>query len=480
VSRDVLIGIDQGTSGTRTVAFDLRLRPLADTYRPAQVSHPQPGWIEKDADETVLTVEESLAEVVAAVCSERVAAVGLDNEGETVVAWDAESLAPLAPAVVWGCRRSQPIVDRLAASADGAEIERISGLPLDPYFSATKIRWLVENVLQVATAADEGRLRAGTLDAYLCARLGGGARTEPSTAGRTQLQALARPGTWDPDLLRLHGVDPAWLPPIGDSAGDFGDLAGQPLRGLLVDQTASLAGHGCLVEGMAKATYGTGIFLLQNAGEEAPSGLEGVLPIIAWTIGGRTTYAIDGGVFSAGTVIDWLRDGIGIIETPAETAVLAESVPDAGGVRFLPALAGLGAPWWRSDARGAFAGITSGTTRAHLVRAALDSLAFRVRDIVEALPARPPSLRADGGLTANAYLVQRQADVLGLPVEVAPVAEATALGAAAMAGVGAGLLDLDQLAELAGGGRAVEPRDVQRADEDYQAWHAFADGASRL
>jgi len=280
--------------------------------------------------------------------------------------------------------------------------------------------------------------------------------------------------------LRLHGVDPAWLPPIGDSAGDFGDLARQPLRGLLVDQTASLAGHGCLVAGMAKATYGTGIFLLQNAGEDAPSGLEGVLPIIAWTLGGWTTYAIDGGVFSAGTVIDWLRDGIGIIETPAETAALAESVPDAGAVRFLPALAGLGAPWWRSDARAAFAGITSGTTRAHLVRAALDSLAFRVRDIVEALPTRPPSLRVDGGLTANAYLVQRQADVLGLPVEVAPVAEATALGAAAMAGVGAGLLDLDQLAELAGGGRAVEPRDVQRADEDYQAWHAFADGASRL
>ena len=327
VSRDVLIGIDQGTSGTRTVAFDLGLRPLADAYRPTEVSHPQPGWIEKDADETVRTVEESLAEVVAAVGADRIAAVGLDNEGETVVAWDAESLAPLAPAVVWGCRRSQPIVDRLAASGDGAEVERISGLPLDPYFSATKIRWLVENVLQVATAADEGRLHAGTLDAYLCARLGGGARTEPSTAGRTQLQALHRPGTWDPDLLRLHGVDEAWLPPIGDSAGDFGDLAGQPLRGLLVDQTASLAGHGCLAEGTAKATYGTGIFLLQNAGQQAPSGLEGVLPIVAWALGGRTTYAIDGGVFSAGTVIGWLRDGIGIIETPAETAALAESVP---------------------------------------------------------------------------------------------------------------------------------------------------------
>lgn len=480
MSRDVLIGIDQGTSGTRTVAFDLRLRPLADAYREADVTHPRPGWIEKDAAQTVRSVEESLAEVVATVGADRVAAVGLDNEGETVVAWDSQTLRPLAPAVVWGCRRSQPIVERLAAAGRGEEIERISGLPLDPYFSATKIRWLVEEMPMVAVAADAGRLRAGTLDAYLSARLGAGARTEPSTAGRTQLQALARPGVWDPDLLRLHGVEEGWLPPMGDSAGDFGGFAEQPLRGLLVDQTASLAGHGCLAEGMAKATYGTGIFLLQNAGERPPVGSQGVLPIIAWTLGGRTTYALDGGVFSAGTVVSWLRDGIGIIESPAETAALAESVPDAGGVRFLPALAGLGAPWWRSDARAVFAGITSGTTRAHLVRAALDALAFRVRDIVEALPAKPPSLRVDGGLTANAYLVQRQADVLGIPVEVAAVAEATALGAAAMAGVGAGVLELDELASLAGGGRVVEPRGVDQADDDYREWHTFADAASRL
>ncbi|HWG81747.1 MAG TPA: FGGY family carbohydrate kinase [Gaiellales bacterium] len=225
----ILIGVDQGTSGTRAVAFDQRLRPLGESYQPAHVSHPQPGWIEKDADETVATVERALGDLTAQLDGE-VAAVGLDNEGETVVAWDAETLRPLAPAIVWGSRHSQPIVERLEASGHGPRIQELSGLPLDPYFSATKIRWLVENDEAVAAAASEGRLRAGTLDAYVCARLGDGARTEPSTAGRTQLQALAAPGSWHPELLELHGIDPAWLPPIGPSAGHFGKLAGLPLR----------------------------------------------------------------------------------------------------------------------------------------------------------------------------------------------------------------------------------------------------------
>ena len=225
----ILIGVDQGTSGTRAVAFDQRLRPLGESYQPAHVNHPQPGWIEKDADETVATVERALGDLTAQLDGE-VTAVGLDNEGETVVAWDAETLRPLAPAIVWGSRRSQPIVERLEASGHGPRIQELSGLPLDPYFSATKIRWLVENDAAVGAAATEGRLRAGTLDAYVCARLGDGARTEPSTAGRTQLQALAAPGSWHPELLELHGIDPAWLPPIGPSAGHFGKLAGLPLR----------------------------------------------------------------------------------------------------------------------------------------------------------------------------------------------------------------------------------------------------------
>jgi glycerol kinase len=475
-----LIGVDQGTTGTRAVAFDLRLRPLAESYQPATVRHPQPGWIEKDATETVATVERALSQLTQEVSGE-IAAVGLDNEGETVVAWDAETLQPLAPAVVWGSRHSQPIVERLAAAGHGPGIEQLSGLPLDPYFSATKMRWLVENDPAVsAAAADPGSLRMGTLDAYLCARLGDGARTEPSTAGRTQLQALATPGAWDTELLELHGVQAGWLPPIGASAGDLGTLAGLPLRALLVDQTASLAGHGCLLPGMTKATYGTGIFLLQQAGASPPADANGLIPIVAWQLGDAPAYALDGGVFSAGTVITWLREGLGAFADAAESEALARRVPDTGGVRFLPALAGMGAPWWRPDARAVIAGITAATTRAEIVRAALDALCFRVRDIVDRLPQRPAVLRVDGGLTANGYLLQRQADVLGIPVEVAEQQETTALGVAAVAGIGAGLLTIDDLAELTAGGRRIQPVDVRSADADYRAWLAFAEAASQM
>jgi glycerol kinase len=474
-----LVGVDQGTTGTRAVAFDLRLQPLAESYQPATVRHPQPGWIEKDATETVATVERALAELAGQLSGE-IAAVGLDNEGETVVAWDAETLQPLAPAVVWGCRRSQPVVERLAAAGHGPRIEQLSGLPLDPYFSATKMRWLVEHDRAVAAAADRGGLRMGTLDAYLCARLGEGARTEPSTAGRTQLQALATPGVWNPELLALHGVRAEWLPPIGASSGELGTLAGRPLRALLVDQTASLAGHGCLLPGMTKATYGTGIFLLQQAGPAPPAEANGLIPIVAWQLGDAPAYAVDGGVFSAGTVITWLREGLDAFADAGESEALARRVPDTGGVRFLPALAGMGAPWWRPDARAVIAGITAATTRAEIVRAALDALCFRVRDIVDRLPQRPAVLRVDGGLTANGYLLQRQADVLGIPVEVAEQPETTALGAAAVAGIGAGLLSIDDLAELTAGGRRVQPVDVGSADADYRAWLAFAETASRL
>jgi glycerol kinase len=480
----ILIGVDQGTSGTRTVAFDLELRQVAEAYRPSQVSHPRPGWIEKDADQMVATVEESVAEVVDAVGGRgEVAAIGLDNEGESVVAWDAGTLAPLAPVVVWGSRVSQPVVKRLEAAGAGGEIESLAGLPLDPYFSATKVRWLAESVPAVAEAASAGSLRVGTLDAYLCARLGSGARTDASTAARTQLQALAAPGDWDARLLELHRVERDWLPPVGPSVGELGELCGVPLRGMLVDQTASLAGHGCVAEGMAKATYGTGIFLLQNAGGRPPADLRGLLPCVAWGNADGVVYARDGGVFSAGTVISWLRDGLGAFGSAAESGPLAESVPDTAGVRFLPALAGLGAPWWRSDARALISGVTSGTTRAHIVRAALDSLAFRVRDVVDALPERPDVLRVDGGLTANDYLVQRQANVLGIPVLIASQPETTALGAAAFAGVGAGLLTMDDLARLTGGGRLVEPAGVAAvasADDEYRVWHTFAEGAAAL
>jgi glycerol kinase len=452
------------------------------------VEHPRPGWDEKDAEAVVASVAETLADVVAQVGAERVTAVGLDNEGETVVAWDARTLRPLAPAVVWSCRRSEPMVRELRAAGVGGRVEALAGTPLDPYFSSTKIAWLLRESEAVRTAAAAGRARFGTLDAYVCARLGDGARTEPSTAARTQLQELRRPGGWSDELAAVFGVDAATLPPIGPSAGDLGSLRVEgvgrplPLRALLVDQTAALAGHGAVAAGAAKATYGTGIFLLAHAGGEPPALAHGLLPTLAWEIGGAAAYALDGGVFSAGSALDWLVS-LGLVESPAGSEALAASVPDAGGVRFLPALTGLAAPWWRTDARAVWSGMTAHTTPAHLVRAVLEALAFRVRDIVEALRAAgtaPAVLRADGGMTANRWLMQRQADVLGIPVRIAATAEATALGAAAAAGVGAGCWSLADLERLGVTGETIEPSPESegRRDAEHAEWRAFVERQS--
>ena len=472
------LGIDQGTTGTRVVAFDEAWSPVADEYRPVPSEHPRPGWVQKDAAAVVESVRDAVAAVTRTVGAGAIAATGLDNEGETVVAWDAQTLEPLAPAVVWSCRRSEQIVERLRAHGAEDRVRELAGTPLDAYFSSSKITWLLENDDAVKAAAAAGRARFGTLDAYLLARLGDGARTEPSTAARTQLQAIARPGVWDPELCEIFGVDPATLPPIGESTGDLGTLAGLPLTAMLVDQTAALAGHGCITQGAAKATYGTGVFLLAHAGTTPPRDPGGLFPAVAWTTAGATSYALEGGVFSAGSAVNWLRDSLAMISRPAETEQLARSVPDAGGVRFLPALTGLAAPWWRSAERATWAGMTAHTTRAHLVRAVLESITLRVRDIVEALAAagtRPEVLRVDGGMTRNAWMMQHQADLLGIPLRISPTAEATALGAAAFAGIGDGSVALGELAALSEAGATVEPAAGSGAwrDEEYGAWLEF-------
>ena len=452
------------------------------------MQHPHPGWDEKDAEAVVASVAETLAEVTAQVGADCVTAVGLDNEGETVVAWDAQTLRPLAPAIVWSCRRSEPLVRELASSGVGARVEELAGTRLDPYFSSTKIAWLLRENEAVRTAAAAGRARFGTLDAYVCARLGDGGCTEPSTAARTQLQELRRPGVWSQELAQVFGIDTATLPPIGPSAGDLGSLRVEgvgrplPLRALLVDQTAALAGHGAVATGTAKATYGTGIFVLANAGGTPPTSASGLLPMVAWDIGGVTTYALDGGVFSAGSAIDWLVS-LGLVASPEESGPMAASVADAGGVRFLPALTGIGAPWWRPDARATWSGMTAHATPAHLVRAVLESLCLRVRDIVEALRAAgtaPDVLHVDGGMTANRWLMQRQADVLGIPVRIAGASEATALGAAAAAGIGAGCWSLADLARLGAGGETIEPApdSDRRRDDEYAEWRAFVERQS--
>jgi glycerol kinase len=487
----IVLGIDQGTTGTTVVAYDERLRPLAQAYRALPNRYPRPGWVEQEPGDVVTSVVEAVAEVLPHIGGPRaVVAAGLANQGESVVAWDSQTGEPLSPVIVWSDERGREVSDRLRDEGHAERIRALTGLYLDPYFSAAKLRWLLDHNVAVRAAAERGALRVGTLDAWLAYQLGGGRHlTDHSTASRTQLAGLGS-GAWETELLTLFGVPLAALPEIQPTIGDWGDLAhaawggALPWRASLVDQPAALAGHGCVAPGEVKVTYGTGCFVLANAGHAPPAPPEGLLAAVAWSSATRRTFAFDGGVFTAGTAMQWLR-GVGLITDVAETAELANSVPDTGGVRFLPAITGLGAPWWSPDARGIFSGITASTTRAHLIRAVFDAIAYRVRDILEAIwvayPDRPSVLRVDGGLTKNGYLMQRQADLLGLTVAVDGATEATARGAAALAAIGVGFLSERDITSLVVTGASYEPMiSADRRDTDYAAWRAWATRAIAL
>jgi glycerol kinase len=490
VSEQLIVAIDQGTSSTRAVAFDLQLRPMAHAARRLTVQHPKPGWVEQDPLEILESVIETSGAVIEAIGGpERVAAIGLDNQGETVVAWDGRSGSPLAPAVVWQCRRSEAIVAELAAHGDESWVRELTGLPLDPYFSAGKLTWLLRNVPAVRAAAEAGSLRLGTVDAWLSQHLAGEPLTDPSTASRTQLFELEAL-RWGDRLLQLFAVPREALPRVVPTAGELGEWRHPawpdhplPLRAMVCDQQAALAGHGCFVPGTAKATYGTGVFVLANAGTTPPpSGA--LLATVAWQLSGdeATSYALVGGVFAAGTLLEWL-ERLGLF-SPAATEQLASSVADSGGVRLLPALAGLGAPWWRPEARGVIAGLTAAAGPAQLAHAALDGIAQRVADVVDALDAAgagPSELRVDGGLAANGHLLQRQADLLGRPIVVGSEEEATVLGTAGLAGIGAGLLDRSVIASANPPRRVIPPRlaPAARAAE-REGWHEFVIAALQL
>jgi glycerol kinase len=487
----LILAIDQGTSSTRTLAFDAGLRVVASAERRLSVSHPRPGWAEQDPLEILASVVETVTDVLRSVGGrERIAAVGLDNQGETVVAWDARDGQPLAPAILWQCRRSEAIVRGLADRGLGPAISDRTGLPLDAYFSAGKWRWLLDEVPEVAAAARAGTLRLGTVDAWLTARLGDVPRTDASTASRTQLFSLDGMA-WDPELAAWFGVPLDTLPRVVPSAGQLGDIrhpawgGSLPVRAMLCDQQAALAGHGCVEPGQLKATYGTGAFILADAGPSAARRPAGLLTSVAWSVEPEgATYAFDGGVFSAGSLLDWLVD-MRLVDDGPDADRLAGTVPDTAGVAILPALGGLGAPWWDGEARGAITGISAATTRAHVARAAFDAIAHRVADIVEAmtpvLPSPPPRLRVDGGLSRSAVLVQRQADLLGIPVEIADNDESTALGVAAMAQVGDGRRSLASLAEIAGHGRQVVPAIASdRRLEERRRWRRYVEAVSAV
>ena len=489
---DLVLAIDQGTTSTRAIVFDKELHSVASTSVPLEATHPQPGWVEQDPEAILDSVVRSVGQVLREVGGpERIIAAGLDNQGETVVAWDAEDGRALAPAIVWQCRRSKVIVERLRSAGAEPSVRARSGLPLDPYYSAGKLTWLLENNTEVQSAAARGTLRLGTIDAWLTARLDGGdARTDRSTASRTQLLSLATLA-WDPELLAWFGISEWTLPRLVSTVGDLGRVAhvswkgSVPLRAMACDQQAALAGHGAFEPGAIKATYGTGVFVLANAGtrREATPDLE---TSIAWTCpDGATSTVVQGGVFAAGALIDWLRDSLGLVADAAETEVLARSVPNAAGVRVLPALAGLGAPWWRPDALAVVAGLSFAANRAHIVRAALDGIAHRVADVVESISAVLPGpidrLRVDGGLTANGYLMQRQADLLGMPVDIANVAESTALGIAGLAGLGANWGDVATIRSANPVRLTYEPRLGTRARiEERDDWWRFVAATADL
>ncbi|HEX5395972.1 MAG TPA: FGGY-family carbohydrate kinase, partial [Candidatus Limnocylindria bacterium] len=395
---------------------------------------------------------------------------------------------PLAPAVSWQCNRSAEVVERLRCAGHEAEVRRHTGLPLHPYFSAGKMAWLLENVPAVGDAAARGTLRLGTVDAWLTSRLAGEPLTDPSTASRTQLLDLDET-SWSAPMLDLFAVPGEALPRIVDTAGPLGVLRHPawgpvelPLTALACDQQAALAGHGAFAPGAIKATYGTGVFVLESAGPARPAPDDRLLTTIAWRLAGETTYAVDGGVFSAGTLLDWLVR-LGILDGAAASEAAARAVDDAAGVQLLPALGGLGAPWWRPDATATVSGLSLATRREHVVRAALDGIAQRTADVVETMldAGQPPdALRVDGGLSANGYLMERQADLLGLTVDVASVADTTALGIAGLAGIGVGRIGPKVIAAANPVARHIQPALDERARRRERAtWRSFVEWASQ-
>jgi glycerol kinase len=480
----LLLGIDEGTSAVKAILFDADLRPLREARREKPLHHPRPGWVEQDPEVVVTAVVEAVAEVLAGAPGE-VVACGLDHQGESVLAWDASTGHALTPVVTWQDKRSQEVLDRLDREGMAGQIQELSGLPLDPYFSAGKLAWLLAHDDAVAGARGAGTLRMGTVDSFLCDRLGAGFATDPATASRTQLGAPE----WDARLLEIFGVPREVLPEIADTAGDLGALRHEswpgelPLRARCPDQQAALAGAGCVVPGRTKATYGTGVFVLANIGTERPAGTGGLLPTVAWRVKGEVEWALDGGVFTAGALLEYLSRDLGLAPDPAALAGLAAQVEDAGGVRVLPALAGLGAPWWRPGARAIVAGLTGGVRTAHVARATLEAIAWRVADILELIAEQSAVevLRVDGGLTREPLLLQAQADFTGTPVERGAV-DATATGAAALAAVGAGLWPgTAAIADRIPVGERFEPRrDAAWRAAAHAEWREFVERAADL
>jgi glycerol kinase len=481
----VILAIDQGTTGTTCLVFDAEAELAGRAYREFAQHFPRPGWVEHDAAEIWRVTQAVAGEALddAGVRAGELVAVGITNQRETVCVWDPATGEPLHRALVWQDRRTAAHCDALREAGHEPLIRQRTGLVLDPYFSGTKIAWLLENVDGLRERAQDGRAVFGTIDSWLIFKLTGELVTDPSNASRTLLYDIRR-GAWDAELCELFGVPQRALPEVRPSIGTFGTtrpaaLHGHavPVSGVAGDQQAALYGQACLDPGMAKNTYGTGSFVLLNAGEAAPEPPAGLLTTVAWSIGRRTTYALEAAIFVTGAGVQWLRDGLGIIARADETEPLAASLDGNDGVYFVPALTGLGSPHWDPYARGTIVGLTRGSGRAHLARATLEAMAYQTVDAVRAQEAAAGEqlreLRADGGASVNGWLMRFQADVLGAPVVVPEVEQTTALGAAYLAGVGVGLWSQDRVASSWRARSRYEP--TMSADHREQllaGWHA--------
>jgi glycerol kinase len=486
MKRGIFAGIDQGTSGTRTNLYDEEGRLLASAYETIATTHPQSGWDEQDGDQLVATIHSTLRDAMSKVGDAHLVSIGLANQGESIIAFDRVTRRPLAPAIVWSDRRSSHLIEEYKLRTEGAMVEHRTGLPLDPYFSAGKMSWLLSNSTDVANADAAGTLAIGTLDSFFIATLTDGRYfvTDPSTASRTQLMDLDS-RQLDPECASFFGIAMGTLaeviPTVPSQMIPSG--LGAPIGALVCDQQAALLALGAINPGDLKVTYGTGAFIEMNVGAEAVRPGGGLMPTCAWELSsGARAYAIEGGVFCAATAVDWLVS-LGVASSAAELSRIAETATE-DSTHFLPAFTGLGAPWWRPSATGVIAGLRASSGRAEIAAAVFTGVAQQVADVIEAIGSirnLPPVITVDGGLSQSAFLLQRQADLLGRPVVTSSQGEATAAGAAGLAAIGAGALDLPTLASRATRNRVFEPSIGEDQRQSIRAdWKSFVQATEGL
>jgi glycerol kinase len=481
-----VLAIDQGTTGSRAIVFDRRGRAVSSAYEEFPQYFPRPGWVEHDPEEIWRSVYRTVQRALRTVPGRTIETVGITNQRETSVIWDRKTGRPVANAIVWQCRRTAGRCRELAGRPGLARlIRKKTGLPLDAYFSATKVEWLLDRG-GLRARAERGRLAFGTTDSWVLSKLTGGAShaTDPTNASRTMLYNIRRLD-WDEDLIRLFGVPAGILPAVLPSSGEFGRTvrlgrlpSGIPITGIAGDQQAALFGQAGFRAGAIKNTYGTGAFILLNTGRELVESRHGLITTVACGPGGKAAYALEGSVFVAGAAIQWLRDQLGLVTSAAESEAAAEAVEDNAGVYFVPAFVGLGAPYWDPEARGTIVGLTRGAGRRHIVRAAVEAMAYSTRDVLETMRKdsglKVRELRVDGGASSNDFLCRFQADLLGVPVVRPKIVETTSLGAAYLAGLGAGMWETTAAIErLAVDERKFKPAMSRgQADRLYAGWQA--------